>query len=102
MRVGRFHLAAAVGGALLVLECASSRPPLGEADLARDLRSRGVDPASLVVPWEITEEMRSWVHAQVPDNLSEGERLDALLAALVDPGRLALQYESGYSGTARE
>ena len=102
MRVGRFHLVAAVGGALLVLGCASARSPLDEADLAHVLRSRGVDPASIVVPWEITEEMRAWARAQVPDNLPEGDRLDALLAALVDPGRLALQYESGYSGTARE
>jgi Flp pilus assembly protein TadD len=102
MRVGRIPLSATLGGALLALGCASARSPLGEADLLGDLRSRGVDPASVVVPWEITDEMRAWVHAEVPDNLPEGERLDALLTALLDPGRLALQYESGYSGTARE
>lgn len=102
MRVGRLPLAVALGAALLALGCASSRSPLDEADLARHLRAQGIDPASIVVPWEITEEMRAWAHAQVPDNLSEGERLDALLAALVDPERLALQYEAGYSGTARE
>ena len=102
MQVGPLPSAAVALGALLALGCASSRSPLGEADLARDLRSQGIDPASIVVPWEITEEMRAWVHREVPDNLSEGDRLDALLAALVDPGRLALRYESGYSGTARE
>lgn len=102
MRVGRFPLSAALGGALLALGCASSRPPQGEADLPGDLRSRGVDPASVVVPWEITDAMRAWVHEQVPGTLPEEERLAALLAALVDPGRLGLQYEAGYSGTARE
>lgn len=102
MRVGRFHLSAAIGGALLALGCASSRSPLGEMDLRDDLRSRGVDPASIVVPWELTDEMRAWVRQQVPESLPEGERLDALLSALVDPGRLGLVYEAGYSGTAQE
>ena len=75
----------------------------GLAELARELRQRGVDPAAVVVPFEITDEMRAWVHAQVPDSgCPPSERLDRLLAAIVDPSRLGLPYEAGHTNTARE
>ncbi len=46
--------------------------------------------------------MRSWVHAQVPGTGSPEQRLDRLLAAIVDPSRLGLSYEGGSTNTARE
>jgi Flp pilus assembly protein TadD len=87
--------------ALLALGCATSGP-VGSPELARTLRSHGVDPASIVVPFEITDEMRAWAHAQVPDSTPATERLDRLLAAMVDPNRLKLEYEPGHTATARE
>jgi Flp pilus assembly protein TadD len=88
-------------GALLSLGCAT-RGPVGSAELVATLRARGIDPASVVVPFEITAEMRAWAHAQVPESTPEAQRLEALLAALIDPGRLQLQYEPGHTATARE
>lgn len=98
----RTALFAGLAGALLAFGCASSRGPLGPADLEQTLRSRGLDPASVIVPFEITDEMRAWVHAQVSERTVKEERLDLLLAALVAPGRLQLTYEPGHTGTARE
>jgi len=89
-------------GALLAAGCASSGAALGSAELTRTLRARGFDPASVTVPFEITDEMRAWAHAQVPDGTPAEERLDKLLAALIDPARLRLKYESGRTLTASE
>ncbi|HKI02682.1 MAG TPA: tetratricopeptide repeat protein [Thermoanaerobaculia bacterium] len=91
-----------IAGSLLALGCASSRSPLGSADLARALRARGFDPSSVIVPFEITAEMKAWAHAQVPDGTPAEERLDKLLAAMIDPTRLKLQYEAGRTLTASE
>lgn len=87
--------------ALLAAGCAS-HGPVGSPELAKDLRSRGVDPRTVVVPFEITDEMKAWAHNQVPDTTPTAERLEALLAALVDPNRLSLAYEPGHTATARE
>lgn len=98
----RLSLALTLGGALLTGGCASARSPLADADIARDLRARGVDPASVVVPWEVTDEMRAWVRSRVSEQLPKAKRLDALLAAITSPWGLRLQYKGGYTGTARE
>jgi Flp pilus assembly protein TadD len=66
------------------------------------LQAQGVDPASVVIPFEITDEMRAWAHAQVPDSIPQEERLDNLLAAMIDPARLELRYEGGRTVTAKE
>jgi len=87
--------------ALLAAGCASSGP-VGSPELAKDLHARGLDPHSVVVPFEITDEMKAWAHRQVPDSTPTTERLEALLAALVDPSRLNLVYEAGHTSTARE
>jgi Flp pilus assembly protein TadD len=92
-----FFAGAAV--ALLALGCAS-RGPLGTTDLKRDLRARGLDPAAIVIPFEISDEMRAWAHAHVPDSTPKDQRLDRLLAAMLSD--LKLQYESGHTATARE
>jgi Flp pilus assembly protein TadD len=86
---------------LLALGCASLAP-VGSPELARNLRARGLDPRSIVVPFEITDEMRAWAHQQVPDTTPATQRLEQLLAAMVDPQRLNLVYESGHTATARE
>ena len=93
---------AGLAGALLALGCASLRGLPGEPDLEKTLRSRGLDPAAVIVPFAITDEMRAWVHAQVPPRTVKEDRLDLLLAALVAPDRLQLTYEPGHTGTARE
>lgn len=88
--------------ALLALGCASSGGPPGTGELRKDLQARGIDPASVVIPFEITDEMRAWARAQIPDGTPEQERLDMLLAAMLDPARLQLRYEAGRTVTAQE
>ncbi|MFL6233586.1 MAG: tetratricopeptide repeat protein [Thermoanaerobaculia bacterium] len=85
----------------LLAGCASAGPTT-VAGVAHELRQRGVDPASVVVPFEVTDEMRAWVHAQVPDNGAPEQRLERLLTAIVAPEGLGLSYEGGSTNTARE
>jgi Flp pilus assembly protein TadD len=94
----RSALLACTAAALLAGGCAS-QGPLG-SDLERNLRARGLDPAAVIVPFEITEEMGAWAHAHVPDNTPKEKRLDRLLAAMM--GDMQLKYESGRTATARE
>jgi Flp pilus assembly protein TadD len=68
----------------------------------RLLRSRGIDPATLVIPHAITDEMRAWVHQQVPDETPKDQRLARLLSSLVDPVGLKLEYEGRHTATAAE
>jgi Flp pilus assembly protein TadD len=81
--------------------CVSGRPT-GPADVARQLRSRGVDPATLVIPYAITDGMRAWVHQRVPDSTPMSERLDLLLKSLVEVNGLDLQYEAKHTATAAQ
>lgn len=94
--------ALALGGILLALAgCASSQSPI-VLDLDKELRSRGVDPATVVVPYQLTDEMRTWAHQQVPEETPAEERLELLLTALLDPERLRIEYEARSTGTAEE
>jgi len=95
----RTALFACAAVTLLAAGCAS-RGPLGTQDLVRNLHARGLDPASVIVPFEITDEMRTWAHANVPDSTPSEERLDKLLAAMI--GQMQLKYEGSRTATARE
>jgi Flp pilus assembly protein TadD len=87
---------------LLLLAGCASKGPTTVAGVAHELRQRGVDPASVVVPFEVTDEMRAWVHAQVSNAGPPEQRLDHLLTAIVNPAGLGLTYEGGSTSTARE
>jgi len=89
-----------LAAALAVSGCASA--PAGGGDVARALRSRGLDPATVVIPHEISEEMQIWVHREVPDSTPIDQRLSRLLAAIIDPGGLKVEYEPRHTATARE
>ena len=95
----RSALLACTAAVLLAAGCAS-RGPLGSPDLARSLSARGLDPAVIIVPFEITDEMRAWAHAHVPEGTPMEQRLDRLLAAMIGP--MQLKYEVGSTATARE
>jgi Flp pilus assembly protein TadD len=86
--------AAAVSG------CASA--PAGGGDMERALRSRGLDPAAVVIPHDVSPEMQIWVHREVPDSTPIDQRLNRLLAAIIDPGGLKVEYEPRHTATARE
>jgi len=95
----RIAYLACTAAALWVCGCASGGP-VGSPDLVRDLRGRGIDPAAIVIPFEITDDMRTWAHAHVPDSTPKEQRLDRLLGAMIDD--LQLKYEPGRTATARE
>jgi Flp pilus assembly protein TadD len=90
------------GAALLAAAGCGSVHSGAPADAARLLRSRGIDPETLVIPHAITAEMQAWVHAQVPAETPADERLGRLLSALVDPSGLKLEYEGRHTSTAAE
>jgi tetratricopeptide (TPR) repeat protein len=73
-----------------------------DREVALGLRAHGLDPAAIVVPWQLDPEMRAWVHQHVPDNLAAEDRLTHLLSALLASDGLALSYEAGVTTTARE
>jgi Flp pilus assembly protein TadD len=82
--------------------CASSIKPISNPEMTREIRARGLDPAAVTVPFAITDEMRAWVHKTVPDNEGMERKLELLLLGLVADDGLKLEYEAGYTGTARE
>jgi|HubBroStandDraft_3_1064219.scaffolds.fasta_scaffold29780_2 Flp pilus assembly protein TadD len=95
-------LAGALAGAAVGCAGNGAHGPVSAHELARRLRSEGIDPASVVVPFELSGEMRAWVHRVVPNSVPPDRRLDRLLSALLDSATLQLQYEAGFTGTARE
>ncbi|MES1243795.1 MAG: transglutaminase-like domain-containing protein, partial [Acidobacteriota bacterium] len=94
----------AAAGALLVQGsgCVPHPGTLSSSQISRELRSRGLDPAEIVVPYEVSDEMRQWVHTIVPDETPMDKRLEALLNGLVDSDKLKVQYEPRYTATAEE
>ncbi len=100
--------AAVCGLALLAAasSACSSTPPAGsdraDREMAHILRSRGADPATVLVPWQLDDTMRAWVHAQVPKGLAIEDRLTRLLQALLGSDGLALQYQAAVTHTAQE
>jgi Flp pilus assembly protein TadD len=88
---------------LLTAACSSLAPGLAaEPELVRQLRARHVDPASVIIPWQLDDEMRNWAHKHVPDQLPTDQRLDRLLAVLLGQEGLDLNYQVGATGTAEE
>lgn len=101
-----FAPAAVLGAALLTVvigACAGVDPRLESAkNLPSTLRSMGLDPGSVVIPFEITPEMRVWLKREVSSSGEDRQRLTALLQALFDRSGLQLEYESDYTVTAAE
>jgi tetratricopeptide (TPR) repeat protein len=64
--------------------------------------AKGVDPSQVIFPDRLNEEMREWLYERVPPRPHAERYLADLLWALEGPDGLALQYESGYTGTAEE
>ena len=75
---------------------------LQRLDLVDALKARRLDPQEIVFPDRLTEEMRAWARASVPDKLPADERAIRLHRALTGPGGLALRYRAGHTGTAEE
>lgn len=70
--------------------------------LEEELVARGIDPDEVVVPFELSAEMKAWVGKRVPRVGSPERRLATLLYYLLAADNLGIQYAKGYTGTARE
>lgn len=98
--VGPLALAALLGA---TGGCASGGLGASAADRARrELAARGLDPQSVVVPFETDEEMRRWAHDRVPSYGRPLERLQVLLTELLRRDGSPIGYERGSTATARE
>ena len=91
---------------LLVLLAACSANPKGSAlpqdQMARAIKARGIDPRHVILPFGLTDEMRSWARDVAPLTLSHLKRLEQLRNRLLDPNAMHLEYQWGYTGTAIE
>jgi len=99
------ELAALAGLALLAGGCLAPADGLiDRGGLARLLREKGLAGAQVVIPYELTDEMRAWVHKVVPHaEVPRDKRLQLLLDALLDHDKgLGITYEGHYTGTAAE
>lgn len=91
--------------AALLSGCRGVNPATGSwrAGLRQDLILHGLDPAQVIVPFDLTPEGRAWLEENAPP--AEGsprERLDQLLTRMIDEERLGLSYERSFTGTADE
>ncbi len=91
-------LAAVVTAA--ALGCATTSELTREERLNRDLRARGLKPELIIVPFELTDEMRQWAADVAPRALSPEDRLRRLRDALFDKNRMQLEYTWSFTGTA--
>ncbi len=70
--------------------------------LAAALRDRGVDPAQVVLPYAVTDEMQAWAAEVIHRTALPEDKLVRIQQGLLDPKRLTVQYQWGYTGTASE
>lgn len=90
--------AVAVGG------CTGRHSLVLEGQALEDLKRRQQEQfgADVVVPYDISDEMRAWVRQRVPTNTPLQRRLDILVENLFDPDDFKLEYDAHATGTARE
>ncbi|MCP4654665.1 MAG: tetratricopeptide repeat protein [bacterium] len=98
-------LRAVLAVALLVVTACASASPTGVIEiehLEMMVRKGGVDPSNVVLPYALTDEMRRWAHEKVPTTRSANDRIELLQDRLLNSGEMEVEYEWGYTGTARE
>jgi Flp pilus assembly protein TadD len=82
--------------------CGTSAVTLERHQLGEELTQRGVDPKLVILPFGLTDEMREWARANVPNVLSDETKLEVLRDRLLDSSTMSVEYEWGYTGTAIE
>jgi Flp pilus assembly protein TadD len=106
MTVRKVRLAAkllAIGAGLLAGACATSGLAHRMEDAAREgIRARGLSLEEIIVPFEITPDMKAWIEKEVPKSSREEIQLNWLLQSVLNRSNPAFRYESGHTGTAGE
>ncbi len=73
-----------------------------EHNLQDQIRARGLDPATVVIPFTPNDDMRKWIAAEVPRSNARETQLNWLLQALMNRSTAPLKYAAGHTGTAAE
>lgn len=92
---------------LLAAGCASGGGPskvheFRQGRLDKSIRKAGFEPEELVLPFEIDDEMRAWAQEVVPQSGEPKRRLESLLFGLAQARDKKIEYEAGYTPTAKE
>jgi Flp pilus assembly protein TadD len=82
--------------------CATNRLAATRQELIEEMTARGVSPQQVPVPFDVDDEMREWLAKRVPKAGSHETRILRLLRQLLTDDNLGVQYQKGYTGTARE
>lgn len=100
----RFRGAGVLLGGLFALGCASSGGSAASLRhaISERLETAGIEQNRVEIPFEPTEEMRSWVLTRVGRAGDPERKLDRLLAALLERNGKLLEYERSWTRTARE
>lgn len=102
-RIHRWSCLALAFASAFLGGCATTLPDsLDRSSFHKLLQARSLDAAAVPFPFEVTEEMRTWVHREVPEGGEASARLDRLLQALLSSNERRLEYESHYTATAPE
>jgi len=72
------------------------------ARLVAEVEARGLNPAEIIFPDSLTEDMKQWLRDNVETGPSPKETVERLLRAMTEPDGLGLVYEPGHTGTAEE
>lgn len=76
--------------------------PPTRTELVQEIETKGLEAEDVVIPFDLDDEMKRWVAQSVPEFGPEEEKLNFLLVGLLSDRRLGIEYEGGYTGTARE
>lgn len=71
-------------------------------DLEEAVRDRGLDPAELIFPETLNEEIEAWAAARLDPTAPPDRMLEDLLNVLSSPEGLGLSYDPSYTATAEE
>ncbi len=100
---GPGHRLLSIVGSLLVLAgCAAAAPGRSPDTVQAAIRGRGLDPEVILAPFQLSDEMIAWARAAVPAAVPRDQQVERLLEAMTAPGGLALEYESDFTGSAKE
>ena len=72
------------------------------ARLVAEVEARGLNPAEIIFPDSLTEEIRRWLLESVETGPSPKDTIERLLRAMTDPEGLGMVFVPGFTGTAEE
>jgi tetratricopeptide (TPR) repeat protein len=99
------RLAASVAAIAVLGSCSQHHQmrAVGRVEIESLLRSRGLEPTHVVVPYRLSADMKRWLAEHVPKSLPSNEdRIIYLSRSLFQSEQFKIDYVRGYTGTAME